>query len=179
MWPTRFFPSSLTLVLGLKLRWAIPRTDNGREYCGHPLPSPMRCSWRLTTFFRNDLLCKSRAFGLLRPTPSASQGPREGHSRQYLVNLRRVHGHKNLQVPSSPPPPLRGEGMVEWDFRTNAEENLPGQLARREAADRLLTRGHLDQLTRYSRTGVMGIHLPLPAGGALWRYSPIPLRSDR
>jgi hypothetical protein len=38
---------------------------------------------------------------------------------------------------------------------------------------------HLGELTRYSRTGVMGIHLPLPAGGGLGRQPSIPSRSDR
>ena len=63
--------------------------------------------------------------------------------------------------------------------RRNAGENLLGHFPRCEAADRPLTRGNVGELTRWSRTGVMGIHLPLPAGGGLGRQPSIPSRSDR
>jgi len=63
--------------------------------------------------------------------------------------------------------------------RRNVGETLLGHFPRCEAADRLLTRGNVGELTRYSRTGVMGIHLPLPAGGGLGWKPPIPSRSDR
>ena len=63
--------------------------------------------------------------------------------------------------------------------RRNAGENLPGHFPRCEAPNRLLARGSVGELTRCSRTGVMGIHLPLPAGGGLGRQPSIPSRSDR
>ncbi len=88
------------------------------------------------------------------------------------LTLRSFETARELRASSGGPPRLlRTSGIM---ARTVVAKDQGERIRKR-----IYEKVHLGELTRHSRTGVMGIHLPLPAEGVPGRQPSIPSRPER